>query len=150
MQHSQWGSHEQNHLPGWVWLSGLGVHTADSCPAFHLQKPPSPALQAALKEFFSLSVLMSGIAPNLRCSILHLDLLNLVRFSWVHVISLIFLFVYFSYNNIFIMWEINPFNNAALHSGIFWLSGELRSHGFVRWRMRKCKVQWQTWHKCRN
>jgi len=48
------------------------------------QSPQFLLQRAALKEFFSQCVHIAGIAPKS----LHLALLNLIRFSWVHFSSL--------------------------------------------------------------
>lgn len=43
---------------------GLEVDTAGSCPAFHPQEPPVLLFRAALNEFISQTLLLSGITPT--------------------------------------------------------------------------------------
>jgi len=69
--------------PGYCLPYGLQACPAGSCLDFIHQDPLVLVCRAALKEFFSQSICIPKIANTL-----HLGLLNLIRFSWAHLLSL--------------------------------------------------------------
>jgi len=68
--------------PGYYWPSRLQVHTAGSCPAFHLWGRTSPFWQGC-SQWQLLPVCTHLELSHAKCSIMHLALLNLIRFMWV-------------------------------------------------------------------
>ena len=76
--------------PGYCWPSGLQEHTAGSYPSFFPSGPPNCPPQSCFQGVLpgcTHGVVHMGL-PQTKCSILDLALLNLVRFTGPHFLSL--------------------------------------------------------------
>jgi len=73
------------YTPSWCstgcsWPPRLQEHTAGSCPAFHTPGPLSPSLQGSSQLVLPVWTHLGLLQP--KCSMLHLVLLNIIRFMW--------------------------------------------------------------------